>query len=173
MRLAVIVAIADDNVIGFKGGIPWHIPDDLEFFRKTTGNNPMIMGRKTFESLPKVLQGRRHLVVTSDRTRTHADPLVSFHSSFDEALLEASNCISDVNETIYAIGGASIYASALPMADTVYITNVYKEFEGDVKFPDFDFMDYDIRLSDEIHMEPDGLEWDRDVLMRKHPLVEV
>ncbi len=166
MKLSIIVAVDNNGVIGYKNDIPWRLPSDLKFFREKTGCSPMIMGRKTFESLPKVLPGRRHLVVTSDKDRTHTDPLVSFHTSFKEALRVAET-LPNPQEEIFVIGGASMYKEALPFVDQIYMTAISSEFDGDVFFPEFHGWLFDTETIAVPTTEDDGLVWFRILFTRR------
>jgi len=122
MTLSVIVAVAENGVIGKDNKLPWHIPEDLRFFKQTTMGRPVIMGRKTFESIGRPLPGRKNLVVS------RSGPI----SSLDAALAEAGDGES------FVIGGASLFAEALLRADRLYLTEVHRAYDGDVFFPDWD-----------------------------------
>jgi dihydrofolate reductase len=127
-EIVLIVARADNGVIGDKGGLPWHIPEDLKHFKKRTMGKPMVMGRKTFESLPGLLPGRRHIVVTRDPA-WRADGAEVAHDA-DSAVALAG----DVPE-IAVIGGADIFRMFLPLARRIELTEVHRSPEGDVKMP--------------------------------------
>jgi dihydrofolate reductase len=131
--ISLILARADNGVIGSKGGLPWRLPDDLRRFKSLTMGKPCIMGRKTWESLPKKpLPGRTNIVVTRDRAFA-AEGAVAVHS-FEEALARAE----DENATeIMVIGGAEIFALAMPRADRIHLTEIHATPEGDVRFPAF------------------------------------
>ncbi len=128
MKLVIIAAVARHGVIGDQGRIPWHIRDDLQRFKRLTMGHPVIMGRKTYESIGKPLPGRRNLVLTRQTTL----PGVECFASLDAAL----NACRD--ETAFIIGGAAVYRKALPLADALYLTEVHREVAGDTKFPEFD-----------------------------------
>jgi dihydrofolate reductase len=133
-RIALVVARAANGVIGDRGRIPWHIPEDMRRFRELTMGKPCIMGRKTWESLPKKpLPGRLNIVVTRDR-RFAAEGAVVVHS-FDEAVTRAE--AESASETA-VIGGEEVYRAALPRADVIYLTEVLAEFPGDARFPVLD-----------------------------------
>ena len=133
-RIALVVARAANGVIGDKGKIPWRIPADMRRFRQITMGKPCIMGRKTWESLPKKpLPGRLNIVVTRD-PHFAAEGAVTVHS-FDEAIARAKS--ESANE-IAVIGGEEIYRAALPLADVIYLTEVLTEFPGDALFPAID-----------------------------------
>lgn len=127
-EIVLIVARADNGVIGDKGGLPWHIPEDLKHFKTRTMGKPMVMGRKTFESLPGLLPGRRHIVVTRDPA-WRADGAEVAHDA-DSAVALAG----DVPE-IAVIGGADIFRMFLPLARRIELTEVHRSPEGDVKMP--------------------------------------
>lgn len=131
----LVVAVAANGVIGRDGALPWHLPADLRHFKAlTTGQNgrgwPMIMGRKTFESLPGLLPGRRHIVLTRDSAWSEEGAEVAHTPEAAIALANAPH--------IAVIGGAEIYRQFLPHADRIEWTEVMIEPEGDTRFPDFD-----------------------------------
>ncbi len=131
MSLSLIAAKASNNVIGKDNRLIWHLPDDLKHFKTLTMGRPIIMGRKTFESLPKVLPGRVHYVLTGNKDYRAPEGVLLFHTldALLAALPEGENFI---------IGGARMYQELLPHADTLYITEIEKDYEGDAYFPDFD-----------------------------------
>ncbi len=122
--------MAANRVIGRDGKLPWHLPDDLKWFKKCTLDRPILMGRKTFESLPGILPRRRHIVLS--RTLQEAPEGVEIVDSLDA--LEDLNLEGDV----YVIGGARIYALLLPRCTDLYLSCLHKEYEGDVTFPPFE-----------------------------------
>jgi dihydrofolate reductase len=124
------VAVADNGVIGNEGRLPWHIPTDLRRFKALTMDKPMVMGRKTFESLPGLLPGRRHIVLTRDESWAEEGAEVA-HSI--EAALNLAN-----SPHIAVIGGAEIYRLFLHRADRIELTEVHAEPHGDAHFPRFD-----------------------------------
>lgn len=135
--ISLIAAVARNNVIGADQTIPWRIPSDFAWFKQTTMGKPMVMGRKQFETFPKPLAGRPHIVVTRQQDYAPADVIV--RHSLDEALGAAKGLAqsSGVDE-VMVIGGGDIYAQALPMADRLYISHVDLAPEGDVRFPAID-----------------------------------
>jgi dihydrofolate reductase len=136
MLISLIVAIADDNVIGIENRLPWKLPADMRWFRLHTLGKPIVMGRKTFESFGgKPLPDRTNIVVTSD-TDYKADGALVAHS-IDEALKLAG----DVDE-VMIIGGDSFYRQMLPRADLFYLTQVHGKFEADAWFPEFDLNEW-------------------------------
>ena len=128
MRLALIAAMANDRVIGLDNGMPWHLPADLKHFRNLTVGKPVIMGRKTIESIGKALPKRRNIVVTrrSDFEMEGCEAAASI-----EAAVEM---VSNEDE-VMIIGGASIYEQTLKQADILYLTYIHAQFDGDTHFP--------------------------------------
>ena len=139
VKLSLIVAQARNRVIGAAGALPWRLKDDLAFFKRTTMGAPVIMGRKTWESLPKrPLPGRANIVLTRDWHYEAADA-ARVYSSF-AAAVNAARAIADREgkAEAFVIGGAELYAAALPLADRIYLTEVDTEVEGDARFPELD-----------------------------------
>lgn len=132
--VAIVVAVARNGVIGKNGGLPWRLSSDLKAFRRLTMGKPIIMGRRTFQSIGKALDGRDNIVVTSNED--FKAPGVHVAASVNEALAIAKRCALDrkVNE-VMIIGGAKLYADTLPLTDRLYWTEVDAEVDGDVSFP--------------------------------------
>lgn len=134
MEKCIIVAIADNNAIGKDNSLLWHISEDLKFFKKTTSGCPVIMGRKTFESIGRPLPKRTNIVV-SRGSETHEGTIGA--SSLEEAYKTAESSLQDGKERCFIIGGGQIYAQALPDADRLIITHVHTAIEdADTFFPD-------------------------------------
>lgn len=132
MTLSIIVAVAGNGVIGCAGRMPWHISEDLRRFKRITSGHPVVMGRKTFESLGnKPLPGRTNIVVTRNADFTVPEGVVRV-SSLEEALSE----FRDTDEEVFIIGGGQIYRQAMPMADKLYLTRIEASPEGDTHFPE-------------------------------------
>lgn len=129
-EIILVMARASNGVIGYDGGMPWHIPADLRHFKQITKGRPMIMGRKTFDSLPGLLDGRRHIVLTRD-TNWEEEGAEVVHSV--EAALKAAN-----GPHVCVIGGAEIYALLLPLADRIELTEVKTKPAGDTVLPELD-----------------------------------
>jgi dihydrofolate reductase len=129
-EISLIVARADNGVIGSKGAIPWHLPADLRRFKQLTMGAPMIMGRKTFDSLPGLLPGRRHIVMTRN---THWEEEGAEVVAGADAALKAANA-----PHVWVIGGAEIYALFLPRADRIELTEVHLSPAGDATMDPFD-----------------------------------
>ena len=121
--------MADNRVIGKNNALPWHLPADLKHFKQLTMGKPIVMGRKTFESIGKPLPGRTNIIVTRD-TSYIAEGCVVVHS-LDEAL-----SIAKEQEEAMVIGGAKLFEQILPLAERIYLTEIHQEFDGDTHFPD-------------------------------------
>jgi dihydrofolate reductase len=133
-KIALIVAVADNGVIGRAGQLPWHLPDDLQRFKALTMGKPMLMGRRTFESIGRPLPGRTSLVLTHSTNWAPPPKALAVHS-MDEALAEAGRSGA---EELAVIGGAEVFRLALPLARRIDLTRVHAEVEGDVYFPQLD-----------------------------------
>jgi len=135
--IALVVAVADNGVIGRGGDLPWRLPEDLKYFRAVTMGKPIVMGRRTYESIGRPLPGRPNIVVTRNPD-FHADG-VDIAATLDDALAIAARRAeaAGVSE-ITIIGGAEIYRAVLPRADRIYLTEVHEAVEGDTVFPDYD-----------------------------------
>jgi len=139
MHISLIVAMAENRVIGRDGGLPWRIPGDLRFFREKTLGKPVVMGRKTWDSLGRALPGRPNIVITRDQTFDVDGADVSH--SLDQALDVARGLIEDPTSEaaeVMIIGGAEIYRQAMPRADRIYLTEVHLRPDGDAVLDDFD-----------------------------------
>jgi dihydrofolate reductase len=133
-ELVLVAAVARNGVVGRAGALPWHLPEDLAHFRAATQGRPVIMGRKTWHSLParfRPLPGRRNIVVTR-QPHWHDEGAEAAHS-LDAALAQAADA-----PRICVIGGAELYAAALPRADELLLTEIDRDFDGDAHFPAFD-----------------------------------
>lgn len=138
MKLAIIVAAARNGVIGRNNQLPWHLPQDLKYFKAVTFGKPVIMGRKTYESIGRPLPGRLNIVVTRDEKWRAADEVIVVNS-IDKALKAAEEAVlqspSGLDEAMI-IGGAEVYRSTLDLADKLYVTRINRDYEGDSYFPD-------------------------------------
>lgn len=141
IRLAVIVAAAENGVIGRNNALPWHLPEDLRYFKRVTMGKPIIMGRKTFESIGRPLPGRTNIVITRNRGFQAAG--VKVVQSLDEALsLAREIALVDGAQELVVIGGAEIYKAAMPRADRLYLTQVHADIDGDVRLPPVDWSNW-------------------------------
>jgi dihydrofolate reductase len=127
-RLALVAAVAANGVIGRDGALPWHLPDDLRHFRAVTLGKPVLMGRRTFESIGRPLPGRRNIVLSRGAAITV--PGIETAATLQEALRRCADA-----EECCVIGGAALYAAALPLAQVIYLTRVHAAVAGDVHFP--------------------------------------
>jgi len=135
MRITLIAALTDDGVIGKDNQLPWRLPADMRRFRKLTMGKPVIMGRKTWESIGKPLSGRKNIVMTRDED--YAADGCTVVSSTNEALTECEG-----TEEVMVIGGSSIYDAFFPSADRLQLTFVHAEIPGHVHFPEFDIAEW-------------------------------
>ena len=145
--ISLIVAASSNNVIGANGGLPWHLSDDLKRFKAITLGKPVIMGRKTFESIGRALPGRQNIVIT--RRVGFVAEACDVVASADAALAAAG----DVAE-IMVIGGGQVYALFMPLASRVYLTRVHVEIAGDTHFPPLDPSAWSEIARDELPVSP-------------------
>ncbi len=138
MIVAIYVAIAENGVIGREGGLPWRLSTDLKRFKADTIGKPVIMGRKTYESIGRLLPGRLNIIVTRDKTYRVEGGEVT--NSLEDAIKLATvrtRCSGGVEE-VCIIGGGQIYEQALPLTDRLHVTHVLASVEGDARFPPID-----------------------------------
>ena len=131
--ISLIAAVAQNRALGKDGQLLWHLPEDMRYFRETTRGKPVIMGRKTWESLPDVfrpLPGRRNIVIS--RNPAYDAPGATLAGSLEEAVRLAQD-----DAEVFVIGGAEIYRQALPLAQRLYLTEVAQDFAADAFFPEF------------------------------------
>ena len=130
--LSLIWAMDENRLIGNNNQLPWHLPADLAFFKRTTIGKPIIMGRKTFDSIGRPLPGRQNIIITRDKTFTAKGCDIA--NSVDQAL----SLVADQTEEAMLIGGASLYLQTLDQADVLYLTQIQHAFTGDTWFPAID-----------------------------------
>jgi dihydrofolate reductase len=130
MKLSAVVAASDNDVIGRDNAMPWHLPADLAYFKRVTMGKPMLMGRKTYESIGRPLPGRRNLVLSR---RGFSAPGVESVATIDEALAR----VADAPE-LMVIGGAEVFRLAMPYLDHVHLTRVHTQVDGDILLPPFE-----------------------------------
>ena len=145
--LSMIVAHANNRVIGKNNAMPWHLPADLAYFKKTTVGKPIVMGRKTYESIGRPLPGRQNIVISRDPN--YQVPGVDVVSSVDDALALVENV-----DEVMVIGGGAIYQHCLAAAQRLYITHIDVDIDGDTYFPEYDLnvwkkVSSELRVSDE------------------------
>lgn len=136
MPLTLVAAVADNGVIGADGDIPWRLPADFAHFKALTFGHVMVMGRATYESIGRPLPGRTTIVLTRDPDWTAEGVLVA--RDLDEALRLAEK----IDDAVFVVGGASVYAEALPRADAQVLTEVHLSPEGDTRYPEFEPSDW-------------------------------
>ncbi len=143
MDLSIVVAVADNGVIGVENRLPWHLPADLQHFKRLTMGKPILMGRKTYESIGRPLPGRDNIIL-SRQADFRADGC-RVVASLDEAIELVAG---DGGQEIMVIGGAALYAQALPRAKRIYRTRVVGHFKGDTRLPDLPEGDWEIIASE-------------------------
>ena len=142
MIVSLLLAASENNVIGHNNQLPWHLPNDLKYFKNLTWGLPILMGRKTFDSIGKPLPGRQSIVITRNPHWQH-DGVDVVHS-LEEAIQRAEAL--GANE-VFIIGGAEIFNSALPTAKRIYLTRIHHRFDGDVFFPEIDSAEWQLASS--------------------------
>lgn len=162
--LSAIVAKSRNNSIGYDNKLLWHISEDLKRFKEITTNKTIIMGRKTFESLPKILPNRKHIVLTRDENFKVDSDMVTVVNDFIYILDKFSNS----EEEVFIIGGGEIYSLFLPYIKKLYLTRIYQDFVADTRFPMIDLEDWNIEYQSEIFTnQEDNLRYDFINLIRK------
>jgi dihydrofolate reductase len=151
-KIYLVVAVASNDVIGRDGKLPWHLPEDLKHFKRLTLGHPVIMGRRTWESLPGALPGRDNIVVTS-RAGYEAPGAAVANS------LEAALALCAGESVAFVIGGSRLFAESLPIASGLVVTEIHRDYEGDTWFPEYDRSRW--RESQrERHVAADGTKFD-------------
>jgi dihydrofolate reductase len=136
--VTIVAAVATNGVIGVGGGLPWHLPDELQRFKELTVGHVLVMGRRTYESIGRPLPGRTTVVVTRQPDWTGGSDLVLTAASVPEALATASS----LDDEVFVVGGAQVYAEALPHADRLELTHVDAAPAGDTLFPELDWSEW-------------------------------
>jgi dihydrofolate reductase len=165
MIISLIVAASDNQVIGKNNQLLWHLPDDMRYFKNMTWGMPVVMGRRTFESIGnKPLPGRFNIIISRNGTAHSASEHLQGASSLEEALKLARK--TECREC-FIVGGGQIYEASMPISDRIYMTRVHATFEGDTFFPDFDEKEWKLvrkneGARDEKHAYPHTFEiWER------------
>ncbi len=153
LHLTAIVAMTPDRIIGRGGALPWHLPEDLAFFKRTTSGHPVVMGRKTYESIGRPLPKRRNIVLTRDASWS-APGVEVIHRPEDLMELEG------IHGTVFIIGGSEIYAAFLPIIDELLVSHVHEHHDGDTRLPDFERM-FPVSEVVEIHDDFEVRRWSR------------
>jgi len=151
-RIYLVAAVASNGIIGANGGLPWRLPEDLKHFKRLTMGHPIIMGRRTWESLKGPLPGRDNIVVT--RTAGYEAPGAAVANSLEAAL---ALCFGE--PVAFVIGGARLFAESLPLAAGLVMTEIYRDFEGDTRFPDYERSRWK-ETQRERHQTADGMRFD-------------
>lgn len=141
MKISIVVAVAENGVIGAKNRLPWHLPADLARFKKITTGHHIIMGRKTHESIGKVLPGRVNIIITRNPNYKSKGAIIV--NSLEKALSKAEK---SGEEEAFIIGGVQIFEEALPLADRIYMTKIKAKFPGDTYFPEFQKSEWKVVL---------------------------
>lgn len=145
--ISIIAAVAKNNIIGGDNKLLWHIPEDLKHFKDLTSNHTIIMGRKTFQSLPNVLPKRHHIVLTKDKNYIiNSDSVTIVHN-----LKEIVDKYKTSKEEVFVIGGGEIYSAFLPYCKNLYLTKINKNFEGDTYFPKIEPSQWKVTYSSELN----------------------
>lgn len=147
--ISAIVAMSENYVIGIDNQLPWHLPADLKHFKSLTTGHPILMGRKTYESIGRPLPNRTNIILT--RNPSYQAPNCVVVTSIDEAIATA---IEQNNQEIFIIGGAHVYEQLMPRIEKIYLTIVHQDFEGDAYFPALAETDW-TEISSELH-QPDA-----------------
>ena len=158
-NLSIIVAMAENNVIGINNTLPWHLPEDLKRFRALTTGHHIIMGRKTYESLGRLLPGRTTVIVTRNKTY-RVDGAVIANS------LESAVALCKNDDEPFLIGGAELYTAGIAMANKLYLTKVNTTVKGDAFFPNFQAKDWEL-IEKKDHIAMSGLEYSDLIYIRK------
>lgn len=158
-RISIISALARNRTIGINNTLPWRLPEDLKHFKTLTLGHHILMGRKTFESLPGILPGRLHVVITRN-SDFQADNCIVVHS------IEDAIAIASGDEEIFFIGGADLYQQALAFTDRMYLTEIQADYAGDAWFPEFDHATW-AETRREKHQSENGLPFDLVVYDKK------
>ncbi len=144
MKLSLIVAMAENGIIGRDGELPWHLSADLRRFKRLTMGHAILMGRKTWESIGRSLPGRTSIVITHNGDYPAADAGALIAGSLDDALHQASR-VDCEQDQLFIIGGGAIYELALPRAERLYLTRIHANVEGDVSFPAVDWQEWQLK----------------------------
>lgn len=150
MKISLIVAMASNRVIGINNQLPWHLSADLKRFRQITLGSPILMGRKTHESIGRPLPGRTNVIISRDPTYKQEGCLV-----FNDIETALENCCRNFQE-IFVIGGSALYEAMLPKADTLYVTLINKAFSGDAFFPEIDARQWVEAAREDVDNDPDA-----------------
>ena len=152
MKITLVAAIASNNVIGKENSLPWNIPEDLKRFKQMTSGHTILLGRKTFDYIGRPLPNRQNIVMTKDKNFEQEG--IKVINDFDEAL----ELIKESNEDVFVIGGSKIYELFEPVANSLAITRILKDFEGDAFFPDINWDLWQIEKEEKFFDEKSNIE---------------
>lgn len=152
MKITMVAAAAENNALGKNNDLVWHLPDDFKRFKAITSHHHIVMGRKTFESFPKLLPNRKHIVIT--RQTDYKREGIEVVHSLEEAL---EKCAGE--EEVFIIGGGEIYKQAMPYADKIELTRVHASFEADAFFPEIDESKWKL-VNKEVHKQDERHKYD-------------
>ncbi len=147
MKISLIVAMATNHAIGLNNQMPWHLSADLKKFKQITMGSPILMGRKTFESIGRPLPGRTNIIISHNTSYQQPGCLV--FNSINQALVACHN-----NDEVFIIGGATFYQSMLPMADRLYLTEIKQDFDADTFFPAINKTEWEEVAREDINDDP-------------------
>ena len=165
-NLSIIVAIAQNGAIGKDNDLLWHLSGDLKRFKQLTTGHPVVMGRKTWDSLPKRPLPKRQNIVMTNNPDFAADGATVVHSVND-----LFNVLKDCDDEVFVMGGATIYKALLPFCQRLYITRVYRDYEADVYFPTIDMSEFTlVSLGEPMQDEESGLDFAYEEYERKYRL---
>ncbi|OGM14487.1 hypothetical protein A3A76_05810 [Candidatus Woesebacteria bacterium RIFCSPLOWO2_01_FULL_39_23] len=159
MKVSIIVAVAENNVIGAKNKLPWYLPADLKHFKELTTGHHILMGQKTYESIGKPLPDRVNIILSED-PNYHAKECIVVNSINEGVELAKS----ENEHEFFIIGGASVYKQMLPFTDKIYMTKIHNNFDGDVYFPNIDDKNWR-EISKESHTKDDKNPFDYDFII--------
>ncbi|MGH8762672.1 MAG: dihydrofolate reductase [Nitrosospira sp.] len=166
-RFSILVAMARNGIIGKDNALPWRLPSDLKRFKALTMGHPIIMGRKTYESIGKPLPGRTCIIVTRQSGYV-AEGAIVVNSVTNALDVYDKKTVADMGAESFVIGGTEIFRQALPLCDRLYITEIQRDFDGDVVFPEFNYEEWrEISRKKYRLAEDNGLEYDFVVFDRK------
>ena len=154
VNISIVVAAAENNIIGINNTLPWRLPEDLKYFKALTMGHPMIMGRKTYESIGRPLPGRLSIVVTR-QSAWHAEGVSIANSLVNAVELAEAYCVKKQKQEIMIVGGAEIYRQALPLCQKIYLTEIHAKVQGDAYFPQLNEVEWR-EINREDHRDIEG-----------------
>ncbi|MCO5144035.1 MAG: dihydrofolate reductase [Oligoflexia bacterium] len=150
MNVSLVVAMSENRVIGIENRLPWNIPEDLKRFKQITSGHPIIMGRKTYESIGRLLPNRTNIIISRNKDYRVQNAIICH--SLSEAIEWAQK--SPGSDEIFVIGGGEIFKQAIPLSNKIYLTKVLWAFEGDAYFPEFDEENFDTKSEEKLSDSP-------------------